>query len=115
MTDQLLQQIAPITVALTAFITLIGGGCVNVLLRIRKMAVDIDVCKERDLENKGKLQTMGMCLRLLIPEIERIDPRNHVVNQVRALLDQSFPIDPDMPDDMLEMLTRIDRKRRLKT
>ncbi|AYJ85784.1 hypothetical protein D3Y57_07095 [Sphingomonas paeninsulae] len=67
----------------------------------------LEECKERDAEKDDKLSALGLCLRLLIPEVQRLDPTNTMLSQVRMLLAQSFPVEVDLPHDMADLLRRI--------
>lgn len=122
MTADLLHEMGPVLIALTALVIPAGGGCWKVWSyisgRFAELENSIEECKKRDAEKDLKLHTMGLCLRLLIPEVTRLDAGSQVLSQVRALLDESFPVDDDTPSDMLKLLERIDRaprRRRTRT
>jgi hypothetical protein len=112
MSADVLHEMGPVIIAVTALFTLFGGGLWRVWSVLKELRDDIDRCKARDAEKDRQLHTMGLCLRLLIPEIGRLDPTNHTLDQVRSLLDQSFPVDLDTPPDMLTMIDRIEKKRK---
>jgi len=118
----MLHEMGPLVIAVTGMLAIFGGGIRFVWAKISKRITaletkvghqqdEIDACESRDVEKDKKLHTLGLCLRLLIPEVTRLDPASATLMQVRSLLDQSFPPDPDLPPDMVALIDQIDAAR----
>lgn len=65
---------------------------------------EVETLKERE----GRLFIVETCLRLVVLEVMRLDPDSPVLRQVGAMLTNALPVDPELPDDMRELLVKID-------
>ncbi len=103
--------LGPILVAATGLMALCGGGVrfvwKKVEIRFEEIEGKLEECQKRDLHKDKQLQAMGLALRLLVPEVQRLDPHNTTLSQVRSILQQHFPIELAIPDDMCGLLAKI--------
>lgn len=107
-------NLGPILIAATGLLALIGGGLRFVWNKFEKRFTGIETkleeCKARDAEKGAQLSAVVLCIQLLVPEVERLDPDSHANNtlrQVRMILGHHFPIDPHVPADMAALLNRM--------
>jgi hypothetical protein len=110
----LLANLGAIIVAATAFLALVGGGMRFVWKKIEarfgKIETALNECRERDLKKDRQLSAVVLCIKLLVPEVERLDTdptRNHTLRQVRSILGQYFPLEPHIPAEMADLLDRM--------
>jgi hypothetical protein len=110
----LLANLGTIIIAATALFALIGGGFrfvwKKIEVRFEKIEKALEECRERDLKKDRQLSTVVLCIKLLVPEVERLDPNaavNHTLRQVRSELGRLFPVDPQTPPDMSDILDRM--------
>lgn len=61
-----------------------------------------------DLKEKAsQIPIMKACLSLAVDALHRLSPNSPELRQIGVLLSRAMPIDPNVPDDMRDILNRI--------
>lgn len=58
----------------------------------------------------ARLVIVESCLRLAVDALHSIAPESPELRQIGTLLRTAIPVDPDTPDDMHELMQKIDRR-----
>lgn len=115
MSDAQLHELVIVAAAAMSALIALGGGAWKAWAhfdrQLGQLKRDIEACKAREADTGRKINLMNVCLRLLIPEVKRAAPTSAALGQVRALLDEEWPLDADTPADMLAQLDRLDGAR----
>lgn len=58
---------------------------------------------------ESKLSAVSMALFEAIGELQRLDPFSPILASARLVLQQAYPVDPDMPAEIKALIRRVDR------
>jgi hypothetical protein len=57
-----------------------------------------------------KLERFRLAFQMVASELARTSPGNHALLHAKALLDDAFSIEPDLPDDLKELLNKLNEQ-----
>lgn len=55
-----------------------------------------------------KLSAVTMVMFEMLGELQRLDPVNPVLARARVVLNQTYPVDPDIPEEMRTLIRRVE-------
>lgn len=100
--------------ALVGALTLFGGGIGFVWNKVNTLMTE---CKARDMAHGAQIDRLRFLVQrnnsvvmILLDEVHRTNPSSPSLQTVAKILRQTFPVDEETPDELADLLARIERK-----